>query len=95
MQHAGQLLQVRAQALALRGEALQVAAGAKHAAGPRQQYRAHGAVLARADRRVHQLASHRAVERVAGIGPVERDARDMVAQLVADRRVIHDRLPPL
>ena len=95
MQHAGKLLEMRAQALALRGEALEVAADTEHAPRAAQEHGAYCAILAAADRRVHELVPHLAVQRIAGIGAIERDARDVILQFVAERPVFHGSLPPL
>ena len=82
---AGELLQVRGERIALRREALRSPPPQNILPAPvRITARTDGSSLARIDG-VHELASHLHVERVRGVGPVERDARDVVLHLVEQR----------
>jgi hypothetical protein len=77
----GQLGQVAADAIALPGHALQVAAKTKMLARPGDDDGSHGRVALDAQGDVEQVAAHGHVERVRARGIVQRDGGDAVAHL--------------
>ena len=80
--------QDRRQGRGIRGRRLaQVLAGAERGAGAGEDERADGAVPARRADRRQELALEGGVERVARLGPVERDRRHRVLDLVPQRGV--------
>ena len=75
-------------------EEFEVAAGAEHLAGARQQHRPHGPVLVAVDHDAVERPDEIEVEGVGGVGTVERYVRKAVAHLVEDRVCGHRAATP-
>ena len=75
------------------GKALEIPAGAEHAARAGQQHGPNVAVFAALDRGLHEFSGHVEVERVGVIGPLERNRGNLILHLKAYGCVVHPVLP--
>ncbi len=94
MQVGEHLGDVGVEVVALSGESLDVAAGAEHLAGAGDEDGADVGIDVAAEGGVRELGGELGGHGVGGVGAVEGDGGDVVADVEEQVRILHVRAPP-